>query len=69
MSNPWNLTPGQARALDAICEHGSFKAAAHELGVSECTIEAHSSNVKKRMGARTLISMVLTWDRWRRGAK
>ena len=65
--NPWGLTPHQAAAMDAVCEHGCHKLAARALGVSVKTIEAHVQKASVRMCTRTTLSKYLAWDRWRRG--
>ena len=64
--NPWNLTPGQARVMNAICAHGCHKLAAQALGLSVKTIELHASHVGLRMGTRTMLQKYLEWDRWTR---
>ena len=64
--NPWNLTPGQARAMDAICTSGCHKRAAQVLGLSVKTIESHADQAGRRMGTKSKLHKYLEWDRWTR---
>lgn len=64
--SPWNLTPHQAQALDAIVETGCHKLAARKLFLSEKTIEIHSARARKLIGAPNRVLALLAWDRWRR---
>ncbi len=43
------MTPSQLRAFAAIVRHGSAKAAAAELGVSEAAISSHTSALRKEL--------------------
>ncbi|MEY8688374.1 MAG: hypothetical protein AB9M53_00660 [Leptothrix sp. (in: b-proteobacteria)] len=67
-TNPWGVTDGEARALDAVIEHGCQKAAARELHLSLRTIEAHLSRARNRMGLDGRIKPLIEWDRFRRAA-
>lgn len=64
--NPWNLTDGQAAAMDAMVTHGCAKRAADALGLSVKTIEAHTAEAGLKMGHATRLAKYLQWDRWRR---
>lgn len=64
--SPWGLTPGEARVMDAVCEHGSFKAAAAALGLSPKTLDNQTSTAGQKIGGAPL-KRYLMWDRWRRG--
>lgn len=44
------MTPAQLRAYAAIVRHGSAKAAAAELGVSEAAISSHTAALRKELG-------------------
>ena len=66
MSNPWGLSPAQARALSAVIETGSRKGAARKLDLSAKTIEAHVSAARFKMRSEGQVAHLLTWDRWRR---
>lgn len=62
--NPFGLTPGQARALEALIALGSVKAAARELGVSARTLEEQLARAHRKLKGATRLQSVLTWDRW-----
>ncbi len=66
--NPWNLTPAQAAAFDAVCETGCTKLAARALGVEPKTIQVHLSAGSKKLGAPSgdRLKKFLLWDRFRR---
>lgn len=68
-TNPWNLTDAEARAMDALIEHGTHQRAADSLARSIKTVEYQIGNARRRMGARVALHALLEWDRWRRGAK
>lgn len=60
---PWRPTKAEARALDAICQHGSCKAAAQALGVAHKTVEAQVLSSTKKGGFSTRLQCLLAWDR------
>lgn len=61
------VTPAQARAVDAYCDHGCRKSAAQSLCVSEFTMDCHMRNVRRRLGYHGAdIRLFLRWDRERR---
>jgi DNA-binding NarL/FixJ family response regulator len=62
-NNPWNFTPRQCEALDAIIASDCDKQAAEKMGISYKTISVHISRALERSGARTRIQMILMWDR------
>jgi hypothetical protein len=66
--NPWGLSAGMARVMDALLEHGNGKTAARVLGVSVKTVEEQCRQARKRMGTRRFdrTTPLLLWDRWRR---
>ena len=68
-SNPWGLTPAQARVMTAICETGCQKLAADKLGLSPNTVETHVRRVARVMGYRTRLAKYLEWDRWLRSVR
>lgn len=69
VSNPWDMTTGQAAALAAVCKTGSGKVAAMELGISEPAVSRRLESARLRMGASTRTMMLLEWDRWARAQK
>lgn len=64
--NPWNLTPAEVQAMDAMCDHGSYKGAARAIGKSARTLENQVGAAAKRMGMQTALQRYLAWDRGRR---
>lgn len=70
MSNPWGLTPGQAKAMDALIEAGCAKRACDLIGITEKTLECHVGEARRKMGLRhrTHYTHILMWDRWKRSA-
>jgi DNA-binding NarL/FixJ family response regulator len=69
-SNPWGLTAAQVEVMDALIQYGCRKLAADAMGIAVRTVDEHAGAVGRKMGARTGVQKILTWDRWRRaGAK
>lgn len=66
MKNPWNLTPSEVKAMDALCAMGSEKEAAHTLGKAATTISSQVVLAQRKMGARTRLLALLAWDRHKR---
>jgi DNA-binding NarL/FixJ family response regulator len=62
-NNPWNLTPRQCEALDAIIACDCDKQAAAKMGISYKTISVHVNRAVQRSGARTKLRLILMWDR------
>lgn len=65
-NNPWNLTPGQCAALDAVIEHKCDKAAAAALGLSSGTVSQQAAHARNKMNASNRLDTLLRWDRYRR---
>lgn len=65
--SPWKLTPKEAAAMDAMCEHGTAKLAARAIKRSPKTVEAHVASASTKMGATTGARLVkyIRWARWR----
>lgn len=68
MSNPWSLSPGEERALQAYITCGSDKAAAYALGKSDNTITEQLRTARHKMKVATRVHMALAYDRWHRAA-
>ena len=66
MTNPWNLTEGQCKALAALAEHGHEKVAAVALGIEPRDVQTLIAGAKKRMQAPHRIAAVVAFDRWSR---
>lgn len=67
--SPWKLTPKEAQAMDAMCEHGSAKLAARAIARSPKTIEARVFAATRKMGVINGGHLVkyIRWARWRWG--
>lgn len=48
-----DLTPRQTEVLSLVCDGRSYKAIAHEMGLSERTVEQHAAEAYRRIGVRT----------------
>lgn len=59
----WNLTKAEAKALAAVCEHGSTKGAARALGLSQKTVEGQVHSSTKKGGFSTRLQCLLAWSR------
>lgn len=75
--NPWGVTDAEASVLDALCETGSLKKVAAELGLSYFCAQTRLRNAKLRMAgaprsgpkarrAKPLPTLVacIRWARW-----
>lgn len=65
--NPWRLPPREAEVMTCLANTGSQKATAHQLGLGYGTVKELAGRARKRIGAKTSMSAVVTWDRWARG--
>jgi hypothetical protein len=65
-SNPWGLSAGQIRVMNAVLAQGINKNAARALGCSTKTIETVISITKVRMGCTNRVAQMVLWDRWLR---
>jgi FixJ family two-component response regulator len=65
-NNPWRLSQGEQRAMDAVIEHKCDKAAAEALGISSKTVSVQTIRAKTKMNAANRLDALLTWDRFRR---
>lgn len=63
--NPFGMTPRQAQAMNAICDHGCYKLAAAALNISVSSLEQHLGAANGRVPGRTRLQRILAWDRWR----
>ena len=63
-ANPWGLTPRQCAYMRMLCEIGSHKAIAIELGSARAT-EYYAELVRTKMGLRgNDARMVAYWVTW-----
>lgn len=49
------MTPTQLRAFVAVVRHGSVKAAAEELGVTEAAVSLHVAQLRKELGNKLFV--------------
>lgn len=66
MTNPWHLTPGMIRALEAYIAAGTTQGAAEVLRANHKTISHQLTCAKDRIGASNLVLAALTLDRYLR---
>ena len=64
--NPWGLTEGQTRVMDAFIEAGCAKGAARLLDCSIKNIEHRISTCRQKMKATNRLQFFIQWDRWKR---
>jgi FixJ family two-component response regulator len=57
------LTPRQRQVFDLVVRGKQSKQIAHQLGATERTIKAHRHDVMEKMGARTLVELVIAAER------
>jgi DNA-binding NarL/FixJ family response regulator len=67
-NNPWELSAGQCRVLEAITENVCDKAAAQVLGISPKTVSVQVTRARLKMNARNRLDAILLFDRWARAA-
>ena len=64
MNNQKLPTPRELYVLRMVAEKGSAHEAANALGLSECTVEAHLANIRRKTGMRSIASLVLFFSEW-----
>lgn len=52
------ILPSEAKALQAVADHGSAKGAAWHLGISPHTVKTHTKSVREKLGAVTTTQAV-----------
>lgn len=58
---PDNLTPAEARAVEAVMTHGDASKAARTLGVKETTVNTQIATARDKAGAGSTIRLVLAY--------
>lgn len=65
--NPWGLTPYQVFVMESmIANDGENGTTARTLRLSPKTTSTHMTRIIEKMGVRTKIAAILTFDRWNR---
>jgi DNA-binding CsgD family transcriptional regulator len=68
VKNPWGLTPREFEVMERYTVVGLEKIIAADLGISPKTVNELVRRAKRRIGERTIMLTVLTFDRAQRGA-
>jgi DNA-binding NarL/FixJ family response regulator len=58
-----NVTPSEAKLLDALCELGQTDLIARKTGLSARTVETYMTRLINKLGYPNRITMALAWDR------
>lgn len=62
--NPWGLTEVEARAMNAMINHGRMKVAADRIGVSHQTLIDQLARARKKIKATNHIQAYIRWYNW-----
>lgn len=58
-----NVTPSEAKLLDALCELGETDLVARRTGWTERTVEVYLARLIKKAGYPNRLTLALAWDR------
>ena len=58
-----NVTPNEAKLLDALCELGETDLVARRTGWTERTVEVYLARLIKKLGYPNRLTLALAWDR------
>ena len=58
-----NVTPSEAKLLDALCELGQTDLVAQKTGFTERTAETYLGRLIKKLGYPNRLTLALAWDR------
>lgn len=58
-----NVTPSEAKLLDALCELGETDLVARRTGWTERTVEVYLARLIKKVGYPNRLTLALAWDR------
>jgi DNA-binding NarL/FixJ family response regulator len=61
-----NVTPSEAKLLDALCELGQTDLVARKTGLTERTVGVYLARLIKKLGYPNRLTLALAWDRERR---
>jgi DNA-binding NarL/FixJ family response regulator len=59
----FNVTPSEAKLLDALCELGQTDLVARKTGFTERTAETYLCRLIKKLGYPNRLTLALAWDR------
>ena len=58
-----NVSPSEAKLLDALCELGQTDLIARQTGLSMRTVETYMTRLLSKLGYPNRITLALAWDR------
>jgi hypothetical protein len=64
-----NVTPSEAKLLNALCELGQTDLVARKTGWAERTVEAYLARLIKKLGYPNRLTLALAWDREHRNVQ
>jgi DNA-binding NarL/FixJ family response regulator len=64
-----NVTPNEAKLLNALCELGETDLVARRTGWTERTVEAYLGRLMKKLKYPNRLTLALDWDRMNRETK
>jgi DNA-binding NarL/FixJ family response regulator len=64
-----NVTPSEAKLLDALCELGETDLVARRTGWTERTVEVYLARLIKKVGYPNRLTLALAWDREHRNVQ
>jgi DNA-binding NarL/FixJ family response regulator len=68
MTNPWNLSPRQCEALDALVQVGCNKKIASALGIENPdALKNQFRRACEKVGVENRVQLAVAWDRWKAG--
>ena len=58
-----NVTPSEAKLLDALCELGQTDLVARKTGLTERTVEVYLGRLIRKLKYPNRLTLALAWDR------
>jgi DNA-binding CsgD family transcriptional regulator len=65
--NPWNLTPGEVRVMDAYIKDGNYKRVCDVLKIGPSSMSSHMTDAKRKMKVPHSAQAAIKWYLWRHG--
>ncbi|MBA3774675.1 MAG: helix-turn-helix transcriptional regulator [Ramlibacter sp.] len=65
--NPWGLTAMQCHLIKCLIAGKSGRGLAREMGLSPRTIESHSTVLRRKMGAKSMVQAAAMWTKHKEG--